>query len=140
MTTARTHSMMILIGLSLLLGGVISMAIPMSLHAVDTRQLPITCGTAWTPDTAVAASQDRLNKTLHQSDSRFATSAYTEECGQLLGQRRSVAVAAVALGLLLAVTPIVSAYRVLPRLWTLLRATRQPGPAAVPAPVGVSSV
>src|SRR5689334_21610919 len=81
-----------LLGASAMLGASIALTLPLGLDVVDRTGVPVPCGTGLNPSYDVAAKQDLLNLDQHTlAGPAYALSDYTEQCEELVTDRRMAA-------------------------------------------------
>ena len=81
-----------LAGLAAVLGAMVSLTLPLTLHVVDRRGEPIVCGTGWRGDPATAQQEDMFNRQQHLLvGEQFVISNYAGECDRRVVDRRHLA-------------------------------------------------
>jgi hypothetical protein len=82
-----------LLGAAAVLGALIALALPLSLHAVDRTGERIPCGNGFQASHDVARQQDELNRSHHdRGGPGFAVSDYGAQCAALVADRRLTAI------------------------------------------------
>lgn len=98
-----------LAGLAAVLGAMVSLTLPLALHAADRRGEPIGCGTGWHGEPAAAAQEDAFNRQQHLLvGAQFVISDYAGECDQRVDDRRRLAAAVAGSGAALMLTAVVA--------------------------------
>lgn len=88
-----------LAGLAAVLGAMVSLTLPLTLHVVDRRGEPIVCGTGWRGDPATAQQEDMFNRQQHLLvGEQFVISNYAGECDRRVVDRRHLAAGVAGFG------------------------------------------
>lgn len=77
------------LGAAAVLGALIALALPLSLHVVDRTGQRIPCGNGYRPSYEVSDREDALNRSSHDTGGpAFAVSDYGSQCSSLVAHRR----------------------------------------------------
>jgi membrane protein implicated in regulation of membrane protease activity len=105
-----------LAGLAAVLGALVSLSIPMTLHVVDRTGVPIACGTGLNSGGETARHEDSLNHQQHQLvGAQFVVTDYAGECTARVVDRRWLAAGVAGFGAALALGAYLAPYVVMDR-------------------------
>jgi len=105
-----------LAGLAAVLGALVSLSMPMTLHVVDRTGVPIACGTGLHSDGETARHEDSLNHQQHQLvGAQFVVSDYAGECTERVVDRRWLAAGVAGFGAAFALGAYLAPYVVMDR-------------------------
>ena len=99
-------------GLAMVLGGALSLAMPLRLDAADHDGRPLACGSGWHAQDATVQAEDQLNALRHAQDpDRYHLSNYTAECSQWITAKRWAALGAAGSGSAMLAVPFLLGLR-----------------------------
>lgn len=120
-----------------MLGALIALALPLSLHVVDRTGQRISCGNGYRPSYEVSDREDALNRSSHdQGGPAFALSDYGSQCSGLVAHRRLTALGVAGIGGILFGAGFVGALPGVGQGRRRSAAARQVAPAQVWPPMG----